>query len=247
MRKLYTPKKEPMRLAILLSGSGSTASHIIKNHTKNFMVACLFSDNKASKAELIASEFKIPLKINDIKEFYRNKGLQNIKDMKVRQEFDTETKKWLIHNKVDVVALAGYMSLVTSPICDSYITLNSHPADLTIKQHGKRKYTGGHAVLDCVLSGEKEIRTSIIWVNLGCDEGPILVRSKPVKIPNINGMSLEEKKQMADKVQEQLKKEGDYPAYIAALDLLAQGRIEADENNVFIDEVRYPDGIDLAA
>ncbi|MEK6967016.1 MAG: formyltransferase family protein [Nanoarchaeota archaeon] len=248
MKKLYTPKKEPMRLAIFLSGGGSTALHILKNQTKHFKVACIFTDNNTSKASSLAREFSIPLKVNDIKEFYRKKGVQNLRDMKVREEFDGETQKWLIHNEVDAVALAGYMSLVTEPICNEYITLNSHPADLTVKdKNGKRKYTGAHAVLDSVNDGLKEIRTTIIWVNLSCDEGPILVRSKPVKIPNTDGMDAERKKEIANTVQEQLKKTGDYPAYIAALELLSQGRIEAEDNSVYINGVRSPNGIDLAA
>ncbi|TAL55602.1 MAG: hypothetical protein EPN86_03240 [Nanoarchaeota archaeon] len=244
MKKLYTPKNDKMRIAVLLSGSGSTARYLIQKQGK-YKVACLFSDNPESNANKIAGEFKIPVRVNDIKEFYRKKGFQNTKDMKVRKEFDKLTQEWLKKNSVDVVALAGYMSLVTEPICDSFVTLNSHPADLTIKENGRRKYVGAHSVYDCIKDGLKEIRTSIIWVNLGCDEGPILVRSKSVMIPNTDGLSEEQMKEFANKVQEDLKKKGDYPAYVAALELLADGRIEADDRgNVYIDGV--PDGIEVA-
>lgn len=238
MKKLYNKHGE-MRVAAFMSGSGTTVRAII-NGSKNYKVVFLFSDNPNSKIEQIAGEFKIPFEINDIKEFYKKKNAK-LSDLEVRKEFDSHTKSILKKNKVDVVALAGYMSLVTPIIFDNFPTINSHPADLSIMQDGKRKYVGAHAVLDCVNDGLKEIRTSIILVNSGVDAGPILVRSKKVAIPNGN-----DKEKIANEVQENLKVAGDWPAYIAALDFISQGKVSVDGNDVFFEGRRLDFGYDLA-
>src|SRR3989338_589821 len=201
-----------LKVAIMMSGSGSTARAIIKNQSELYKVVFLFSDNKQSKIEEIAQEFNIPFEINDIKDFYKGKNAK-LSDMNVRKEFDSHTKDLLVNNKIDVVALAGYMSLVTSVIHDNFITINSHPADLAIIEDGKRKYIGSHAVLDCVQDGLKEIMSTKILLNAGVAAGPILVRSKPVKIPAGN-----DKRNIANRLQESLKELGDWPAYCKTLD-----------------------------
>ncbi len=255
MKAMHDSKKGLLRVACFLSGTGSTARALIENSQKNrdagYRVVCLFSDTSdKSKCSIhdIAQEYKIPYKINDIRAFYRNRNKTNTKDMSIRKEFDEQTSQWLEQNNVDVIALAGYMSIVTEPIFNKFVTINSHPADLCIKdESGKRKYTGAHAVLDCIKEGASEVRTSIILVNAGIDAGPIIVRSVKVQVPDTNGKTEDEIKIIAENIQNELKKKGDIPAYCAAIELIASGRVEYDEKQIFIDGINTPDGIELTA
>ncbi len=222
--------REPMRVAAFMSGSGSTVRKLIEGQ-QSYIIACIFSDNNSSKAQEIGKEFGIAVRIDDLSAFCAARGVPR-SDMSTRELFDTSTAAWLKEHQVDCIALAGYMSLVTAPLIDKYPIFNSHPADLTILDSaGKRKFVGAHAVKDAIDADEEQMRTCIIQVNNGVDEGPILVRSPAVKV---NGRS-------ADLVQEELKHKGDYPAYIFALRELAAGNLTL--NPVKYSGVPQPKGV----
>lgn len=239
-----------MRVGILLSGSGSTARAIIEHQRKSssFDVACLFSDNKESKARDLGDEFGIPVEIRDMAAFYHEHDRIDKKDMALRAKFDELTSQWLERNRVDVVALAGYLSLVTAPIFSKFITINSHPADLTVTNaKGARAYVGLHAVYDTIAAGEEKIRTSIILVDSGLDAGAILVRSAAIKLPQTQGKDELELRAIAKDVQEELKRAGDYPAYCAALDALAAGVFSLEGGLLHVNGKPSPGGMTLAS
>ncbi|MBI3036399.1 phosphoribosylamine--glycine ligase [Candidatus Woesearchaeota archaeon] len=244
LKPLYTPKSEPMRVAGLMSGSGSNLRRILelqqqlKRQGKElFKVVMIFTDTAdeaVCNAKRIAEEYKIPYYCNDMQEYYKKRG-SNRRDMKIRQEYDAETAKLLRMHKADVVALCGYMSIITNPVIGSFLTVNVHPADLRIKDgSGKRKYAGAECVKRAILNVEKEARSTTHIVTEEVDAGQVLLVSKPVKLPK--GISNGEIDKVAHELQEKLKEEGDWKIYPETLRMLAEGRLAADQKGaIYLD------------
>ncbi|MEW6086793.1 MAG: formyltransferase family protein [bacterium] len=251
---IYTPRKNlPMRVAGFMSGSGTNLIKIIE-WTKQletekgkspYEISVIFTDNKKSNAGQISEKFNIPLEIFDILDYYKLKGHSDKKDLSLRSGFDSEIVKILEKYKIDLIALAGYMSIVTKPLLDKYNgkIINVHPADLSIKTGNKRKYTGAHAVHDAILAGEKELHSTTHIVRDKVDYGEILLISEgiSVTIPDkLYIMDLDKSKEKSllqeiiDKHQDRLKKNGDWKIFPLTLQYIAEGRFAIDtKGNVY--------------
>lgn len=87
-------------------------------------------------------------------------------------------------NNVDIIVLAGYLSVLGGKIVDEYAgkIMNLHPA-LLPKFGGVGMW--GHNVHEAVLAaGEKESGCTIHLVDSGCDTGKILIQKKVPVLPN---------------------------------------------------------------
>lgn len=258
MKQLYEPKSKPMRVAALMSGTGSNLRRILELQEKLrqegkelFEIVMIFSDTadeEACNARKIAEEYKIPYYCSDITEYYRKKGRSDRKDMKIREEYDSETAKLLRMNRIDAVALCGYRSIITKPVIANFLTVNVHPADLRIKDSsGRRKYAGlggADCIRRAIIEGENEIRSTTHIVTEEVDEGQILLLSRPVRLPGIMGGQLENS---AQDYQEKLKQEGDWKIYPETIKMLAEGRFARDEKGtMFLDGKPIPEGSEMA-
>ena len=99
-------------------------------------------------------------------------------------ELDRRVLDALRPHCVDAIVLAGYMSVVTSPLLAAFAgrIVNVHPADLRILEGGRRKYTGDYAVRDAILAGECVLRATTHIVRAEVDGGEILMVSAPVRV-----------------------------------------------------------------
>ena len=164
--------------------------------------------------------------------------------LEARKKFDSVPLELIRAFKIDLVALGGYMSFTTINGC-----INVHPADLSIHTpDGKRKYTGDNAVYDAILKGEKIIRSSTLWTDLGVDTGPLLMVSRPVevKLPASLDTLRKDKnrlREIVDSHQEKLKEIGDWEIFPRTVELIADGRFAFDENDrVYVDGKHVPEG-----
>jgi len=254
LRPLYAPKAGPMRIAALMSGTGSNLRKILELQRQRedlFRVVMIFTDTadeNACNARRIAEEHKIPYYCNDIKRYYLEKGKSDRKDMRVREEYDAETATLLKMHEIDVVALCGYMSIITKPVIGQFLTINVHPADLRIKdESGRRKYAGCIGA-DCVkmarTNGETEIRSTTHIVTDEVDAGQVLMVSLPVKLPPNNNCDGDD---LPHRYQEKLKEEGDWLVYPETIKALAEGRFAVDEKNViFLDGRPTPEWSEMS-
>jgi folate-dependent phosphoribosylglycinamide formyltransferase PurN len=245
-----------------MSGSGTNVRKIIEHQKKlesegkaTYEVVAIFTDNPNwSNARVIADEYDIPLKAIDIKEFY---GEKKLSDMKIRELYDCEILKVLQPFDIDAIALAGYAWIVTSIIHSKYLVVNVHPADLSKTENGKRKYSGLHwrPPAKAILAGEKEMRGTTHIVTDKLDYGEILIISKPLKIELPAGITVEELKrpenesklrEIAEKHQNELKKVSDWEIFPLTLQWIAEGRFAMDENRVlYLDGKAIPNGFVL--
>ncbi|MBD3226687.1 MAG: formyl transferase [Candidatus Lokiarchaeota archaeon] len=260
----YKKTKRPMNVAGFMSGSGTNIRKIIEHQDamgerSPYKLIFLFSnvsDPNKCKIREIASEYNIEYKINDLKEFYEKKGVDR-RNLKLRREYDAFTATWLKKRKIDAVALGGYMAIITDVIFKNFITINVHPADLSIidPQSKQRKFTGDQAVRDAIMSGESELRSSVHIATENVDGGPLILISESIKVKLPTGVSSDDLeksenfsmlKKISDKHQDKLKEKGDWVIFPLALEYIARGYIKYDESGILYFKDRpIPNGLKL--
>ncbi len=257
----------PMRVACFVSGSGTNARRIIERSLEEdsrYEVSLIFTDvrddrfrksgEKRCRAKDIADEYGISYECEDIRDFYRERGVKR-SDLRLRPEFDRLVVEKVAPYGVDLVALAGYMSITTRPLLEAYEgrMVNVHPADLSIMEGDDRKFVGIHVVRDAILAGERELRASTHVVREKVDHGEILVVSEPIPIRLPEGAVLEELAQdkkllgvIVDGHQGRLKERGDWVIFPLTIQMIAEGRFTLDgEGNVYVDGISAPQGFKL--
>ena len=88
-----------------------------------------------------------------------------------RERRDEEMAEWLAERGVELVALAGYMQLLTAPFLGRFPgrILNVHPSLLPA-------FPGAHAVDDALAHGVKVTGATVHFVDEGIDTGPIVLQ-----------------------------------------------------------------------
>ena len=147
------------------------------------------------------------------------------------------------------------MSIVTETIFNNFITINIHPADLSIIDDttNKPKFSGIHAIRDAILAGETEIRSSVHMVTDKIDGGSLILVSQPIKIelpPNITPIDLKKTENLellntlSKLHQDNLKEVGDWYILPLVLEYIAQGSLGYDNNGkLYYHGTAIPDGI----
>lgn len=261
MQKIFDParKERMMRVACFGSGSGTNIEAIIEEEKETirdgnplFNVVAIFA-NKKCKCLDIAEREGIQGIYHDYKKFIENFALiPHFEYWEKRERYDLETIKLLEKvGEIDLICLVGYMLLATKPLIEKYNNkmINVHPADLSIlDEQGKRKYTGDNAVYDAIKAGEKATRSTVHIVTEEADQGPILVRSKPLEVTGLTDEILKDEelfRNFADEHQKKQKKECDWPAYRTAVSMIADGRFAIDKTRVYVDRKHMPAGFEL--
>jgi folate-dependent phosphoribosylglycinamide formyltransferase PurN len=253
IKPIHNPEEGPLKLVGLMSGAGTNIRNILEHQVKLknqagaplFKMVVLFSDNKNSNAATIGMEYDIPVIIRDIAGFYAKRGKKRI-DLSIRPEFDAETVKAISPFEVKVGVYGGYMSVVTAPLIHAFLGINVHPADLSIEEGGKRKFTGAHAVREAITTGEKTIAATTHVIEETVDQGPLLMISPavPVIVKKEWNLSNPEHLKKAEAFnQDRLKKNGDWVIFPKTIEYLAQGRYSRDETGaLYFDDRPIPHG-----
>ena len=256
-----------MRVACFISGSGTNARKIIERslqHGSSYRVELIFTDvkdetldrkgKKVCRALDIAREQGIAYECIDIMDFYGSRGHTSKKDLNLRPDFDKQVVSAIEKHRVDLISLAGYMSITTKPLLDRYDgrVINVHPADLSIVVNGERRYVGIHTVRDAILEGEREIRATTHVVREKVDNGEILLLSKPVAIKLPLGVTIDKLREDKDLLkfvvethQDRLKREGDWVIYPLTVQMIGEGSFALGNGVVYLNEKPLPNGLSL--
>jgi len=268
IRLIFDPLEHvPMRVACFMSGSGTNTRKIIEQSTRarEYKVVLIFTDvrddrltnsrEKRCRAKDIAEEYSIAYECVDIRDFYLNRGHRTRRDLSIRPEFDRMVLEKVEPYDIDVIANAGYMSIMTEPILERYSgkILNVHPADLSIMEGEERKFVGIHVVEEAILAGEQELRATTHVVRERVDYGEILVRSGSIHVELPDGVFLkilmqdkELLKRIVSEHQDRLKEHGDWIIYPLTLQMVAEGRFALDgKGNTYLDGKLAPKGFSL--
>lgn len=161
-------KQMPLKLVVLISGSGSNLQSIINAIESNQIDATI---------EAVISN------VPDVKGLERAKNHNlpavclNHKDFECRDDFDMSLKQLIDSYNPDLVILAGFMRILGKDISRHYRgkMLNIHPSLLP-------KYPGLHTHQRALDAGDKEHGTTIHFVTEELDGGPMVYqRSFPIE------------------------------------------------------------------
>lgn len=259
MESLYEPRAEPMRVAVMMSGSGTNAERIIEyartSAKPSYEPLVLFTENPESEAENIGERHQVPVVVNDRRKFFSQ---WSAKGMEARLSFDESAAKIFREQRIDIVALAGYNWFVTERIFRSFLTLNIHPGDLRpLTEKGERRYAGGigHVpIMNAIMNGEDDLRSTVHVVNEIPDGGDILMVSTPAPVQLPEGMDREALATYGNRVifedlarthQQRLKEQGDWKIFPKVLELIAEGRYRRnEEDSLYLDDMYIPYGIE---
>ena len=151
------------KIAVLVSGNGTNLQAIIDHYLNN-------------------PDIKISLVISNKKDAYALKraGLANIPTMVIsKKDFPNQSDEILKQvkaNNIDLIVLAGYLSILSGSIINEYKNkiINIHPS-LIPSFCGPGMY--GHHVHEAVIkSGVRYSGCTVHFVNGGVDSGPIILQ-----------------------------------------------------------------------
>ncbi|RZJ06290.1 MAG: phosphoribosylglycinamide formyltransferase [Brevundimonas sp.] len=158
------PEAGPVRVAVLISGAGSNMAALIdagQQAAAPFEVVLVLS-NKPDAGGLAVAEAKgVPTVTIDHKPFGTD-----------REAHEQAIDAALTAHDVEVLALAGYMRLLTPWLVNRRASrmLNIHPSLLP-------KYPGLDTHARAIAAGDAEAGCSVHLVTEGVDEGPVLGQS----------------------------------------------------------------------
>jgi len=268
LQQIFIPRPgAPMRAACFMSGSGTNTRRIIERSLQpdaSFRVELIFTDvkdsavrrggGKACRALDIVEEYGVAYECVDIADFYAERGHSTKLDLSLRPEFDRLVLTKVEPHGIDLVVLAGYMSITTAPVLERFHgrMINVHPADLSIQSGLDRRYVGMHTVRDAILAGEMSLRASTHIVREKVDHGEILVVSKPVPVilpPGVSPEKLrsdrEAMRRVVEEHQERLKVEGDWVVYPLTVQMIGEGRFSLGGGAAYLDGAPVPNGFRL--
>jgi formyltetrahydrofolate-dependent phosphoribosylglycinamide formyltransferase len=201
-----------IRLAVLLSGGGTTLQNLIDRIADGRLSAriVLVLSNHTDAYGLVRAEGAgIPTAVVDRK------------DCKSSQEFSRRIFEQIRQAKADLVCLAGFLQLLAIP--DDFLgrVLNIHPA-LIPAFCGKGYY--GHHVHEAALSyGVKVSGCTVHFADNVYDHGPIVLQR------TVSVLEDDTPETLAARVFEQ-----ECEAYPQAIRLFAEGRLRVEGRRVYI-------------
>ena len=162
--------KEPMKLAVFISGTGTN------------MVAI----HNAIKASELDATIELIVSSNDHAkgiQYAQNEGLDLLvftpADYDDPEAVDARIVEALNERDIDYVAMAGYMRKVTPVLLDAYPNrvVNLHPALLPA-------HRGAHAIQDAFEAGDEVTGITIHFANEEYDKGPIIFQHEVPVLPD---------------------------------------------------------------
>lgn len=170
---------DPVRVAVLISGRGSNmlalAEHRRKDPLRPYTIALVGSNVPEARGLILARRLGVPIWAHS------HKGLE-------RSAFDRLVEAALIEHRIELVALAGYMRLLSADFVGRWRgrILNIHPSLLPL-----------HKGLDthrrALLAGDVEAGCSVHAVTPELDDGPVIAQSRVRILPRDTAETLEER------------------------------------------------------
>ncbi len=201
-----------INLAVLLSGSGSTLQNLIdriKDGTLDAEIKIVISSKTKAYGLQRAQQHNIPTAV------IRPKDYDNF------HSFNKSLWDTIRQYPIDLVVLAGYLSLIQVPADFNHRIMNVHPA-LIPSFCGKGMY--GHHVHEAVIqAGVKITGCTVHFVDEHYDHGPIILQEALPVLDNDTPETLAERVQAKER-----------ELYPKAIQLFAENRLKVEGNKVRI-------------
>jgi phosphoribosylglycinamide formyltransferase-1 len=202
---------DSLKLGVLISGNGSNLQAIIDNIENGSLQATIkivISNNPDAFGITRAKKHGIPF------------AILKKSDFKNKEAFDEQLIKTLKDNGVELVVLAGFMRILSSPFLKSFPkkVMNIHPALLP-------SFPGLHAQKQAFDYGVKVSGCTVHFVDEGVDTGPIIIQAA---VPVLDGDT-------EDTLAARILKE-EHKIYPLAIQSFADGKIEICGRKVRIND-----------
>lgn len=164
-----------VRIGVLASGSGTILQAIVD---RGLPVAAVVVDRPCGAVE-IARDAGIPHEIVERTDF--GPGFD-------RLAYTHRVVDALRSHDIDLVAMAGFMTVLEKPVFDAYAgrIVNTHPALLP-------SFRGAHAVEEAVAAGVKVTGCTVHVATIEVDDGPILAQEAVPVLPGDTVETLHER------------------------------------------------------
>ncbi len=175
----------PVRLAVLVSGSGTILEAILE---AGLPVSLVVAD-RPCRALDIAAGAPVPARLVDRADFG---GFGPSFD---REGYTKDLTEALVDARVDVVAMAGFGTVLGEAVHTAFPDriLNTHPALLP-------SFPGWHAVADTLAAGVTETGTTVHLATLEMDAGPVLASARVPVLPDDTEATLHERIKAVERV-----------------------------------------------
>ena len=185
------------RLAVFVSGSGTNLQAMMDADLGPAEIVVVFSNNPDAYAIERARARDIPVEV------ISHKGYPG------REEYEKDIIKTLEPYRVELIALAGFMRILTPLFVRHYKNkiVNIHPALLP-------SFPGMHAAKQALDYGVKYTGCTVHFVDEGVDTGPIILQSV---VEVLDGDT-------EDTLLERIHKE-EYRMYPQAVRMVAEGKV----------------------
>ncbi len=198
-----------MKLAVLVSGSGTNLQAILdaeKRRELGGTVALVLSNVAGVKALERAAQAGVPTRVLSHREHAS------------REAYDRALVGALREAKVELVALAGFMRIVTGTFLDAFPgqVVNIHPSLLPA-------FPGMHAQRQALAHGVRLTGCTVHFVDGGLDSGPILSQAA---VPVLDG---DDEARLTARILVE-----EHKLYPAALRAIAEGRVSVSGRRVII-------------
>ena len=156
------PAAEPLRVGVLTSGAGTNLQALLDTvHGEAALIVAVAADKRTAGALARAHNAGVETAVFAIGE-YPDRGAR-----------DAAIAEWLIGHDVELVVLAGYMALLTSPFLSRFpdAVVNIHPSLLPA-------FPGVRAIEQAIDYGVKVFGVTVHFVldDGGVDTGPIIAQ-----------------------------------------------------------------------
>jgi phosphoribosylglycinamide formyltransferase-1 len=242
IESIYDPKNGAMKVAVLVSGSGTNFLKIYEEQLrleklgeKNYgKVEVVFTNVANCKGAEKARDLGIPVLSLSSKSFFEILHT-NPDNNQARDYYDAATITMIEDICTpDIVALAGYRRRIGGLFLNHYKNriVNLYPGDIT-KGYLIR---GVDASIQALRAGERYIKCTVYLEKDDQRFGPSIVQSQLISL-----QGYEERD--APKMQEKIREEGEWRIYPFAIHrLIAKGRLGIDQNeNIYVDGKRIPE------
>lgn len=238
---IYSPKDNPMSVAVFVSGSGTNLVSIYEEQKrlekfgeKNYgRIDLVFANVPNCKGVERAKEFGIPVLTLSSKSYFEI--LEKSPDDDQAREYYDAGVIAIIEDilRPDLVVLAGYRRRLSGLFMNRYKNriVNLYPGDIT-KPYLAR---GVEASIQALRAGEKTIKCTVYIQKEEERFGPALVQSQQISLEGFGEEDI-------DAIQERIRKQGEWQLFpFAVHHLIAKGWVGIDgEDNIYVDGEKMP-------
>jgi phosphoribosylglycinamide formyltransferase 1 len=201
--------RSPVRLGVLISGSGTNLQAIIdavEHGELSADIRIVISNRSDAQGLQRAARHGIPTRVIEHRRFLS------------REEFDRALVAELSHHDVELVVCAGFMRLLSRVMLSAFPDriMNIHPALLPA-------FPGVNAQKQALEHGARFSGCTVFFVREGVDDGPIIIQAAVPVMPD------DDEQRLSDRIRAQ-----EHRIYPLAIRLFQEGCLRIDGRQVQI-------------